>query len=474
MANNTSSDEGTTEPVAIAPEAWKALAVGAAGYVLVGFNSTATNIAFDDITASFPAVAETTTAFVSSGYLIGTAAFLPLAGRIADRQGRVKMFQLGVMLFAVSSVLSALAPNVWVLIAARVLQAVAGALVIPASLSMVLPLFPATRRSSAVAAWAAAGPLSAAVAPSASASILQFSSWRWLYFLSAPVAMVVWLVGRRRLNEVTAPDATGKLDIVGAVLGTAGIALVVFGVGKGKDWGWSSALTVGSFVVAAAAIVAFLAQSKRHPQPLIDLALFRKREVWMANAANTLISVSSLAIWLVWPLYLKRIWGYSNLQIGLALTAGPIAAATMTLAGGRVADRVGHKWPIHIGSLIMVFSVGWCWLVLDQDGSYVTSFLPGILSFGFGWGFSSPTMNSYALESVPESTWGSMNAAFNMLRNVAGAIGVAAAVAFVGSADRPDIVAAFDRVFLFFFVSTALGAVTIFAFYPRKALSPDG
>ena len=116
----------------------------------------------------------------------------------------------------------------------------------------------------------------------------------------------------------------------------------------------------------------------------------------------------------------------------------------------------------------MVFSVGWCWLVLDQDGSYVTSFLPGILSFGFGWGFSSPTMNSYALESVPESTWGSMNAAFNMLRNVAGAIGVAAAVAFVGSADRPDIVAAFDRVFLFFFVSTALGAVTIFAFYPRQ------
>ena len=105
MANNTSSDEGTTEPVAIAPEAWKALAIGAAGYVLVGFNSTATNIAFDDITASFPAVAETTTAFVSSGYLIGTAAFLPLGGRIADRQGRVKMFQLGVMLFAVSSVL---------------------------------------------------------------------------------------------------------------------------------------------------------------------------------------------------------------------------------------------------------------------------------------------------------------------------------------------------------------------------------
>jgi MFS family permease len=245
-------------------------------------------------------------------------------------------------------------------------------------------------------------------------------------------------------------------------------ALVVFGVGKGKDWGWTSALTVGSFVVAGVCLALFVAQSRRHPQPLIDLTLFRKREVWMSNAANTLISVTSLAIWLVWPLYLKRLWGYSNLEIGLALTPGPIAAGVMTLVGGRVADRFGHKWPIHVGSLIMVFSVGWCWLVLDQDGSYLTSFLPGLLTFGIGWGFSSPTMNSYALEAVPELTWGSMNAAFNMLRNVAGAVGVAAAVAFVGSADRPDIVAAFDRAFVFFFVSTTLGAMVIFLFYPRS------
>jgi len=451
----------------ISSQAWKALAVGAAGYVLVGFNLTATNIAFDDITASFPTIAATTTAFVSSGYLIGTAAFLPLAGRIADRQGRVKIFQRGMVLFAISSVLSALAPNVWVLIAARVVQSVAGALVIPASLSMVLPLFPSTRRPSAVAAWAAAGPLSAAVAPSASAALLQFSSWRWLYFLSAPVSVAIWLIGRRRLQEVTAPDKVGTLDITGAVLGTMGIALVVLSVGKGGDWGWASPLTIFAFVVAWAFIAAFLVQSRRHPQPLIDLSLFRIREVWMTNLANTLISLTSLSIWLVWPLYLKRLWGYSNLQIGLALTAGPIAAATMTLVGGRVADKFGHRWPIHIGSLVMVFSVGWCWLVLDQDGSYVTSFLPGIATFGFGWGLSSPTMNSYALEAVPESTWGSMNAAFNMLRNVAGAIGVAAAVAFVGAADRADSVAAFDRAFAFFFASTAMGALVIFLFYPR-------
>lgn len=463
--------QGTKDDVesAVAPEAWKALAVGAAGFVLVGFNTTATNIAFDEITASFPSVPETTTAFVSSGYLIGTAAFLPLAGRIADRQGRVRIFQLGMVLFAVSAILSAISPNVWVLIAARVLQSVGGALVIPASLSMVLPMFPASRRPSAVAAWAAAGPLSAAVAPSLSAAILQVSSWRVLYFLSAPIALAVWLVGRRRLREITPPDPSGSLDIVGAVLGTGGIALVVFGVGKGKDWGWSSALTVGAFVLAAVCLAAFIWQSSRHPSPLIDLDLFKQRPVWMSNLANTLISVTSLAMWLVWPLYLKRVWDFSNLEIGLALTPGPIAAGLMTIVGGRVADRVGHSWPIHVGSLVMIASVAWNWLILDADGTYLTSFLPGLLLFGLGWGFSSPTLNGYALEAVPESTWGSMNAAFNMLRNVAGAVGVAAAVAFLGSADRPDLTEAFDRVFIFFFVCTALGALVIFLFYPRRA-----
>jgi len=427
----------------ISRSAWRALAIGAAGYVLVGFNTTATNIAFDDITASFPDIAETTTAFVSSGYLIGTAAFLPLAGRIADRHGRVRIFKLGVALFVLSAVMSAVAPSVWILIMARVVQAVAGALVIPASLSMVLPLFPSERRPSAVAAWAAAGPLSAAIAPSLSAAILQFRS------------------------DERAPE--GRLDLVGAALGTASIALLVFGVGKGNDWGWSSVLTLGSFSIAISCLIVFLWQSRRHPEPLIDLDLFRRREVWMANIANTAISLTSLAIWLVWPLYLKRIWGYSNLETGLALTVGPICAGLMTLVGGRVADRWGHRWPIHIGSLIMVAAVAWCWLVLDQDGSYLTSFMPGIMLFGTGWGFSSPTMNSYALESVPETTWGSMNAAFNMLRNVAGAVGVAAAIAFVGSADRVDIVAAFDRAFAFFFVSTALGAAIIFVFYPRSS-----
>lgn len=461
------TDSLTPTGDAVPATAWRALAVGAAGFVLVGFNGTATNIAFGDIAASFPNEPETTVGFVSSGYLVGTAAFLPLAGRIADRTGRRRVFLLGVALFGLTAMVSAIASNIWVLVAARFVQSIGGALVIPASLSMVLPLFPVGRRSSAVATWAAAGPVSAAIAPTVSAAALQISNWRWLYFASAPIAIAVIFATLRQVEKDSPDTPEHRLDLFGAGLGTAGIALAVFGVSKGKDWGWASPAILGFFVVAALCSIGFLAQSRRHREPMIDLTLFRIRQVWMANLANALVSITSLSIWLVWPLYLERIWGYSKIEIGLALTAGPIAAATMTLVGGRVADRFGHRWPIQIGSLVMVFAVGWCWLVLDADGRFLTSFLPGILSFGFGWGLSSPTMNSFALAAVPEATWGAMNAAFNMLRNVAGAIGVAAAVAFTGAADRPDIVAAFDRAFGFFFAFTLAAALVAIVFYPR-------
>ena len=118
----------------------------------------------------------------------------------------------------------------------------------------------------------------------------------------------------------------------------------------------------------------------------------------------------------------------------------------------------------------MVVAVGWCWLVLAPDRSFLVGFFPGITLFGFGWGLSSPAMNSFALDAVPESQWGSMNAAFNMLRNVAGAIGIAAGVAIVGSRERADIAAAFDRAFLFFFVFNAAAALVVLVAYPREGL----
>ncbi|MEM9654730.1 MAG: MFS transporter, partial [Actinomycetota bacterium] len=332
--DTTDGTDGTARTVqqeAVPSQAWRALAVGAAGYVLFGFNATATNLAFGPIAEDFSGVSETTVSWISSGFFIASAAFLPLGGRLSDRLGRRRVFNVGLVGFAAFAVLSALAPSIWVLIAARIGQATAAAAVIPASLAMALPQIPESRRPSAVATWAAAGPLSAGIAPSTAAMLLQVSSWRWVYALSAPPALLVVALAYRYVPGGQTEPATGKLDLPGTVLATASIGLLILGISQGQDWGWIDGRT-GTAVIAAVILGAlFLVRSGRHPTPLLNLRLFRYPEVALANMANLLMSITSLSIWLVWPLWLGRVWNYSTGRIGLAITIGPICAGLATL-----------------------------------------------------------------------------------------------------------------------------------------------
>lgn len=445
----------------VSPRAWRALGVGAAGFILFGFNSTATNLAFGAIADTFADASESLVSWVASGYFIASAAFLPLGGRLADRLGRRRVFNAGLLGFALFAVISAVAPNIWVLIAGRTGQAAAGALVIPASLAMALPDFPAARRSSAVATWAAAGPLASALAPSIAAGLLQVSSWRWVYFLSAPFAMVVFAASLHFVSRSRADDDPGRLDLIGTVVATASIALIIVGISQSTSWGIASPTTIGVLIFAAALAVYFVRRSSHHPTPLINLTLFRIPEVAVANLANLFISVTSLSIWLVWPLWLGRVWGYSTSRIGLAITVGPICAGLATLAGGRLADRYGQRWLMIIGTAITTVAVLWSVFMLGPEPDYVRGFLPTIMGFGLGWGISNPSMNSWALGRVPQSVFGEVNASFNTIRNLGGAIGVSTAVTIVGAADRADVLAAYDRANLFFASAVGLSCLTV-------------
>ncbi|MEL6984398.1 MAG: MFS transporter, partial [Actinomycetota bacterium] len=352
-----SVDALAAEPTEVSAKAWRALAVGAAGYVLFGFNSTATNLAFASIADDFDGVSETVVSWVASGYFIASAAFLPLAGRLADRLGRRRVFNSGLIGFAATSVISAVAPTIWILIAARTLQAVAAAMVIPSSLAMALPEFPTKRRPSAVATWAAAGPLSAAIAPSAAAGILEVSTWRTVYFVTAPVALVVLALSYRFVARSRADEVDGQLDLLGTVLATLSIGLLILAISQGTAWGWVSPPTLGAAASAVMLGIVFLRRSLHHPTPLLNLSLFRVPEVAVANLANLAMSTTSLSIWLVWPLFLGRVWEYSNGRIGLAITAGPLCAGPASLLGGRLADRFGQRWLMIGGSALATLAV---------------------------------------------------------------------------------------------------------------------
>ncbi len=463
ITNERAVDDQPDDETSVPTRAWRALTVGALGYVLFGFNSTATNLAFASIADDFDGVSETVVSWVASGYFIASAAFLPLAGRLADRLGRRRVFNSGLIGFVVTAVISALAPTIWVLIGARTLQAVAAAMVIPASLSMALPEFPPNRRPSAVATWAAAGPLSAAIAPSAAAGMLEFSSWRVVYFVSAPVALVVLGLSYRYVARSRSDEADGHLDFLGTVLATMSIGLLILAISQGTAWGWTSPTTIGAAVTSIVLGLVFLRRSLRHPTPLLNLSLFRVPEVAVANLANLAMSTTSLSIWLVWPLFLGRVWEYSNVRTGLAITAGPLCAGPASLLGGRLADRFGQRWLMIGGSALATSAVLWSWWRLGAEPNYVRDLLPSVAAFGAGWGLSNPSMNSWALAKVDQDVYGEVNASFNTIRNLGAAIGVSIAVAIIGAEDRPDVIAAYARANLFFAACVALSCATIVA-----------
>ncbi len=445
----------------VSTRAWQALAVGAAGYVLFGFNSTATNLAFSAIGDEFTSASEGTLSWVASGYFVASAAFLPLGGRLADRLGRRKVFQAGMAGFCLSAVLSAIAPTIWLLIAARVLQAVSGAMVIPASLSMILPEFPSSRRSTAVATWAAAGPLSAAIAPSVASGLLAATSWRWVYAISAPVAAVTLLASWFVVRESVGEQNESRLDIGGTALAVSAISLLIVGISQGTSWGWTSMATLLVIAESIGLAIIFIIRSNNHPAPLLNLRLMRIPAVAVVNLANLFISITSQSIWLVWPLYLDRIWQFPRSKVGLAITIGPLFAGPATILGGRIADKYGQRWLMIGGSAISTCAITYSVFSLGAEPNYWLGMAPVIAGFGFGWGLSHPQMNSYALNHVPPDNFGETNAAFNTIRNIAAAIGTAGAIAIVGQKDRPDALAAFSRANAFFALWVGLAFTTL-------------
>lgn len=446
---------------AVSGRAWRALAVASLGTVLVGFNSTATNIALPSILDSFVGATATEVAWGVAGFMIGTAAFLPLAGRLADRIGRKRIFQAGLALFALSAVLSAVAPTVWTLNLARVLQAIGGAAILPASLSLVLPLFPESRRTTAVGLWSAAGPLAAAVAPQVASLVLSVAGWRMLYFVSAPVAALMFFAGLRILTELPQPPTQQRLDMLGATAGTVALAAIVAAVMQGRIWGYTSAVNLAVAAAGTLALVVFVVNSQRHPEPLLNLHLLRRRGVWVTNLSNFLVGISSQSLWLLWPFFLVGVWEYSVGGIGLALTPGPITAGISTVLFSRLGERGSIVWLCRIGACLQVASTGWMILSLGTAPNYWITLAPAIALFGTGWGMCVPLLNSLALQAVEDRYFGEINGLFNTLRYAASAIGIAALFALLKQDSGAESMIYYQHALVFFLITAITAVVSL-------------
>jgi EmrB/QacA subfamily drug resistance transporter len=451
---------------------WQVLMVASAGAFMGFLDVTIVNIAFPDIERDFSGSSLAELSWILNAYAIVFAALLVPAGRIADRIGRRRGFVIGLGVFALASALCAAAPTSELLVGARVIQAAGAAFLVPTSLALLLQAFPVAQRATAVGLWGAMGAVAAATGPSLGGVLVNAGGWRWVFLVNLPLAAVTLVAAYRVLSESREPATRGRLDLVGSVMITAGIGALALALVKGNAWGWGDARTVASFAVAVALVPAVVWRSRRLAEPIVEPALLRVRAFAVANVATVLFAASFYAMLLGNVLFLTQVWGYGELEAGLAVTPGPIMAALFAGPAGALADRYGQRAVAVPGALLYSAAFTWYLTHAGLHADYARELLPGMLAGGAGVGLTFPALSSAAAAALPPARFATGSAVVGMTRQIGAVLGIALLVVVLGSPHRGDPVGAFDSAWMLMLAGGLLTAAAALALGRVRAGAP--
>jgi EmrB/QacA subfamily drug resistance transporter len=423
---------------------WQVLLVTSVGVFMTFLDVTIVNIAFPDIRESFPDSSLAQLSWILNAYAIVFAAALVPAGRLADRFGRRRFFFLGLLLFLAASVVCGASNSVELLIGARGVQALGGAMLVPASLALVLPEFPLEQRATATALWGATGAVAAAAGPSLGGLLVDWQGWRAVFYVNLLIGLPALIPARRLLRERREPQAILP-DALGALLLAGGVGALALGIVEGPDWRWESARVVGAFGASALLLGLFLWRSSRHPAPVIELSLFRVRSFAVANAGGFVFALGFYALLLCNVLFLTGVWGYSILEAGVALTPGPLAAAIAAPIGGRLSDRFGQRLVALPGGLVFAAGALLFALGMGKQPSYVDEFLPATLLTGSGVGLSFAAFGSAAVAELPRNRYATGGAISNCFRQIGAALGISTLIVVLGASPAADALDDYQR-----------------------------
>ncbi|GAA2731118.1 MFS transporter [Actinocorallia aurantiaca] len=449
-------------PPAAAVRFGPVFALAAAGVAMSNLDLFIVNVALPVVGEHFADAPLSRLSWILNAYAVVFAALLVPAGGLADRTGARRAYLWGVAVFTLASALAALAPGVWTLIAARVLQAAGAALLTPASLGLLLTAAPPDRRAGAVRGWTAVGGEAASLGPVAG-GLLTALDWRWVFLVNLPVGLFVLLAGPRILPA--SPPAGGpRPDLTGAGILTAAIALLALGLVKAEEWGWTSAPTLGALAAAAVLAGWFAARSARHPAPIIPPALLRTPAFGPATLANLLFAAAFAAMLLAVVLWAQTGWGWSALRTGWAIAPGPLMVPGLALGAAPLVRRFGPGAVAALGCAVFAAGNLWWFAALTPDPAYLTAFLPGMLLTGVGVGLTLPTLVGAAVSILPAGSFATGSAVVTMARQVGSVLGVAALVAVLGAAPGAGD---FDNGWLFVTAATAATGAAVLTLLVR-------
>jgi EmrB/QacA subfamily drug resistance transporter len=393
--------------------------------------------------------------WIITGYMLASAAVIPVAGWLSDRFGSKRVYLVALVLFTAGSVLCSVATTVPMLILFRILQGLGGGMLMPVGMSMLYRVAPPDKRGAVMGIFGIPMLLGPALGPVISGWLLEFASWPWIFLINVPVGAVAVAIGLRSLPSFAAERSNARLDTPGLVLGPIAFASLTYGISESTEYGWTGGPTLIGISVGLVALAAFVARELTTPLPLLELRVFKSRDFSLAILTQWLMIAGMFGTFFLIPVFLQQIGGYSPFQTGLiTLPNALVAACTMPL-GGRLFDRLGARPPVLIGLCIVIVSF-WMLTGISAETTAFDLLLP-LAVMGAGMGMAMMPLGTHVLSSAPRDLVSRVTSLTGACQNVVSSLAIASfatllqtratAIADGGAVTRSAEAAAFGDVY---------------------------
>jgi EmrB/QacA subfamily drug resistance transporter len=370
--------------------------------------------------------------WVVAGYALTFAAFMLIGGKLADFLGRRLIFMIGLAVFTGASLACGLAPNGSFLIGARVVQGLGGALMNPATLSIITATFEPRERGKAIGIWAGVSALALAIGPLVGGLLTEHVNWNWIFFINVPIGVLGLFTAPVFIAETRDQSAEQRLDVPGLATSAIGLFSLTFAFIEANKYGWTSWQILGAFAVAAVSLVTFVLLERHQRAPMLDLSLFRNRTFGGANAAMLFVGLAMFGTFFYVSLYMQNVLHYSPVEAGASFLPMTILIILIAPRAGALTDRVGSRWLVGGGMTLLALML----LYYSQLGADETfwALLPGLLLGGIGMGMTMTPVTAAAMSAVAVDKAGVGSAVLNSARQVGGSLGIAVMGSIVASA----------------------------------------